>query len=112
MQNGSTDEELWHDEQGLKKNLTQKGLREKSKSTSWIRSRVRRRGRRGSSEEWPERTGTAAGVGEGDAGVGSMEEASPWRREEVGEAATAKQEVEASACARACGVCPPGKGGR
>ena len=27
---------------------------------------------------------------------------SPWRREEVGEAATAKQEVEASACARAC----------
>ena len=39
-------------------------------------------------------------------------EASPWRREEVGEAATAKQEVEASACARACGVCPPGKGGR
>ena len=28
--------------------------------------------------------------------------ASPWRREEVGEAATTKQEVEASACARAC----------
>ena len=37
---------------------------------------------------------------------------SPWRREEVGEAATAKQEVEASACARACGVRPPGRGGR
>ena len=35
--------------------------------------------------------------------------ASPWRREEVGEAATAKQEVEASACARACGVCPSGR---
>ena len=32
---------------------------------------------------------------------------SPWRREDVGEAATAKQEVEASACARACGVRPP-----
>ena len=27
---------------------------------------------------------------------------SPWRREDVGEAATAKKEVEASACARAC----------
>ena len=38
--------------------------------------------------------------------------ASPWRREGVGEAATAKQEVEASACARACGVRPPGRGGR
>ena len=37
---------------------------------------------------------------------------SPWRREDVGEAATAKQEVEASACARACGVRPPGRGGR
>ena len=37
---------------------------------------------------------------------------SPWRREEVGEAATAKQEVEASACARACGVRPPRRGGR
>ena len=32
-----------------------------------------------------------------------------WRREDVEEAATAKQEVEASACARACGVCPPGR---
>ena len=38
--------------------------------------------------------------------------ASPWRREGVGEAATAKQEVEASACVRACGVRPPGRGGR
>ena len=48
-------------------------------------------------------------VGEQRRGRGSREreavegvEASPWRREGVGEAATAKQEVEASACARAC----------
>ena len=36
--------------------------------------------------------------------------ASPWRREDVGEAATAKQEVEASACARATSPLPTGRG--
>ena len=35
-------------------------------------------------------------------GVRGVAWPSPWRREGVGEAATAKQEVEASACARAC----------
>ena len=39
-------------------------------------------------------------AGEREKGEGSG--TSPWCREEVGEAATAKQEVEASACARAC----------
>ena len=35
---------------------------------------------------------------------------SPWRREDVGEAATAKQEVEASACARATSPLPTSRG--
>ena len=66
-----------------------------------------------SSARWCAREGNRGGNGvQGERGEVQGARASPWRREGVGEAATAKQEVEASACARACGVRPPGRGGR
>ena len=56
-----------------------------------------------SSARWCAREGNRGGNGvQGERGEVQGARASPWRREGVGEAATAKQEVEASACARAC----------
>ena len=56
-----------------------------------------------SSARWCAREGSRGGNGvQGKREAVEGVEASPWRREGVGEAATAKQEVEASACARAC----------
>ena len=56
-----------------------------------------------SSARWCAREGNRGGNGvQGERGEVQGARAAPWRREGVGEAATAKQEVEASACARAC----------
>ena len=67
---------------------------------------------------WPIATATARSRAHGKRGRGSQRRgenegrlwASPWRHEDVGEAATAKQEVEASACARATSPLPTGRG--